>query len=175
MDYVYYAIDPTDSLSHYGTKNMHWHERRYQNYDGTWTEEGKARRRKNGVPRGFGITRFMDSNGKITQEGIDHYAKKPGKLLSDNTKDRIKQGAKIGAVIGASVGGIGGLAVTALYASAGASTAALGAAFCGSVVNAGIGGLSGSLTGLRYGTIVGTIETNIGRSFIKNQIGSNQN
>ena len=29
---------------------MHWGERRYQNYDGTWTEEGLARRRANGSP-----------------------------------------------------------------------------------------------------------------------------
>jgi len=41
-------VDEEDYLSHYGIKDMHWHERRYQNYDGTWTEEGKERRRKGG-------------------------------------------------------------------------------------------------------------------------------
>ena len=30
-------------LQHSGTKGMHWHERRYQNEDGTLTEEGKKR------------------------------------------------------------------------------------------------------------------------------------
>ena len=30
---------------HHGTKGQKWGHRRYQNSDGTWTEEGKARRR----------------------------------------------------------------------------------------------------------------------------------
>lgn len=30
-------------LAHYGIPHMHWGERRYQNYDGTYTEEGKKR------------------------------------------------------------------------------------------------------------------------------------
>lgn len=30
-----------------GVKGQKWGQRRYQNYDGTWTEEGKLRRRKN--------------------------------------------------------------------------------------------------------------------------------
>lgn len=33
-------------LQHYGIQGMHWGERRYQNPDGTLTEEGKARLRK---------------------------------------------------------------------------------------------------------------------------------
>lgn len=33
-------------LCHHGTPKMRWYHRRYQNYDGTYTEEGKARRRK---------------------------------------------------------------------------------------------------------------------------------
>lgn len=32
-------------LSHSGVLNMKWGQRKYQNPDGTWTEEGKARRR----------------------------------------------------------------------------------------------------------------------------------
>ena len=34
-----------DSLMHHGVKGQKWGQRRYQNSDGTWTEEGKARRR----------------------------------------------------------------------------------------------------------------------------------
>lgn len=34
-----------DDLWHYGTKGQEWGVQRYQNSDGTWTEEGKARRR----------------------------------------------------------------------------------------------------------------------------------
>ena len=40
-----------DCLYHSGRKGMHWGERNYQNPDGTWTELGKARRRK-----GYGTT-----------------------------------------------------------------------------------------------------------------------
>ncbi len=32
-------------ISHSGVLNMKWGQRKYQNPDGTWTEEGKARRR----------------------------------------------------------------------------------------------------------------------------------
>ena len=46
MDGVFYYFIDNDSLLHYGVKNQKWGERRYQNKDGTWTEEGKARRRK---------------------------------------------------------------------------------------------------------------------------------
>ena len=63
MNYVYYAIDPTDSLAHHGIKDMHWGERRYQNYDGTYTEEGKERRRKGGY-------RYKNENGSYTEEGL---------------------------------------------------------------------------------------------------------
>lgn len=40
----YYTVN-SNSLVHHGVKGQHWGERRYQNKDGTWTEEGKARRR----------------------------------------------------------------------------------------------------------------------------------
>lgn len=35
----------TNYIAHDGTAGMKWYNRRYQNADGTWTEEGKARRR----------------------------------------------------------------------------------------------------------------------------------
>ena len=34
-----------NELMHFNTKGSKWNQRRYQNEDGTWTEEGKARRR----------------------------------------------------------------------------------------------------------------------------------
>ena len=46
MDGIFHYTIDNDSLLHYGTKGQKWGERRYQNKDGTWTEEGKARRRK---------------------------------------------------------------------------------------------------------------------------------
>jgi len=46
MDYVYYAVDYSDSLAHHGIKGQKWGLRRFQNPDGTWTNAGKARRNK---------------------------------------------------------------------------------------------------------------------------------
>ena len=40
------AQSKANALKHSGRKGMHWGERNYQNPDGTWTELGKARRRK---------------------------------------------------------------------------------------------------------------------------------
>ena len=41
-----YYLTQEDYLQHYGIPKMKWGIRRYQNEDGTYTEEGKARRRK---------------------------------------------------------------------------------------------------------------------------------
>ena len=46
---TFYYIPNSDSLIHYGVKGQKWGERRYQNKDGTYTEEGKARRRNNSI------------------------------------------------------------------------------------------------------------------------------
>ena len=43
---TFYYIPESDSLVHHGIKGQKWGERHYQNKDGTWTAEGKARRRK---------------------------------------------------------------------------------------------------------------------------------
>lgn len=53
----------TDELYHYGVKNQRWGTRKYQNEDGTWTEEGKARRRY-----GKGKNRDTESFSIVTQE-----------------------------------------------------------------------------------------------------------
>ena len=46
MEYVYYAIDLTNQeLYHHGILGQKWGVRRYQNNDGTWTDEGLKRRR----------------------------------------------------------------------------------------------------------------------------------
>lgn len=46
MDYIYYAVDYSNSLSHHGIVGQHWYQRRFQNPDGSWTSEGLKRRRK---------------------------------------------------------------------------------------------------------------------------------
>lgn len=43
MSRYYNDISSPSVLQHSGIKGMHWHERRYQNEDGTLTEEGKKR------------------------------------------------------------------------------------------------------------------------------------
>ena len=60
-----------DELYHYGTKGQKWHQRRYQNPDGTWTEIGKQRRRK-GSGKRIGSVDFdyvdTDGSGDISDE-----------------------------------------------------------------------------------------------------------
>lgn len=46
MDYIYYAIDYSNAISHHGIIGQHWGTRRFQNPDGSWTTEGLKRRRK---------------------------------------------------------------------------------------------------------------------------------
>lgn len=59
-----------DELYHHGVKGQKWGVRRYQNDDGTLTEEGKKR---------YGV----DSNGKMSKEGK--------KLYSQDRKEALKE------------------------------------------------------------------------------------
>ena len=43
MRYYVGTLPYSDELRHFGIKGQKWGVRRYQNPDGTWTEEGKAR------------------------------------------------------------------------------------------------------------------------------------
>ena len=49
-------------LIHYGVKGQQHGVRRYQNKDGTWTEEGKVRRR-------IGNPKYVSPYGQLTNEG----------------------------------------------------------------------------------------------------------
>ena len=57
MDYPTYLI-------HYGTLGQKWGIRKYQNEDGTWTEEGLRRRRQ-----------YVSDSGDLTRSGKKYYKK----------------------------------------------------------------------------------------------------
>lgn len=68
------------AFEHSGILGMRWGRRRYRNYDGTLTPEGKIRYEKNAVPS----TSKSKTNKKIAQ----NIAKK--KTISDMTDDELR-------------------------------------------------------------------------------------
>ena len=130
MDYVYYAVDYSDSLAHHGIKGQKWGIRRYQNSDGSLTPEGY---------RHWG---FDPATGRQTRAGKSEHTKQ-------RTKEFAKTGAKVALTLGSISGatgmavvaatgmapllGVYGLTTLAGVASSTASTAA-GAAFVGRMV-----------------------------------------
>lgn len=59
---IEYAIN-NDYIKHYGTEGMHWGVRRFQNYDGTLTEEGKIRYGKDiTIKKGSPLYRVEEKN-----------------------------------------------------------------------------------------------------------------
>lgn len=134
----------TTYIAHHGVKGQKWGVRRYQNSDGTLTDEGRRR---------YGYGRGADS------------------LIRENTKSRLKQGAKLGAKIGAGFGVVGGatsaaiaISVLSPYVAAGTVAAYAGASFISSL---GSGTLSGLMYGGAAGGIVGAVETHRGRQYIE--------
>jgi hypothetical protein len=125
-------------LAHHGIKGQKWGIRRYQNPDGSLTDEGRRR-------YGFG--------------------KGAGGLMTQNTKERMLQGGKLGAKIGTGLGAVSGAVGIAGLVGAGftnpAALVGIGAGYLAS------GAVSGTLDGLWYGGIIGAAETSIGRDYIK--------
>lgn len=99
----------SDFLEHFGIKGMKWGVRRYQNPDGTWTEEGLKRRRQDDFARyykkqyrdsfgdGAGYVRTAQSMAEIGVDKDDKIrkefrsaVKKLGKLSQD-VSDRNKE------------------------------------------------------------------------------------
>ena len=101
--------DGTTVLMHYGIKGQKWGVRRFQNPDGTYTAEGKARR----------------------NEGIGSAVKNKWNSLSDKQKTAIKVGA---AVVGAALLTYGAYKVGAFDAAA-----KVGKAAANKVVNSNAG------------------------------------
>ena len=124
-DYVAVA-QVNDSLYHHGVKGQQWGVRRYQNSDGSLTEEGRRRYGRNGG------------------------------IMSINTKERLKQGAKIGVKVGAGVGALGTALSVGSFAAAGvalppAAIAVIGGTYLASYATTGA--LRGALVGGIYGAV----------------------
>lgn len=76
--------DLDDYFEHHGILGMHWGERRYQNSDGTWTEEGLSRRRKGLVGR----------IGDTAKKATDAISTKARKKFNPTAEDLDEQIAK---------------------------------------------------------------------------------
>lgn len=85
MDYVYYAIDPTESLAHHGIKGQRWGVRRFQNKDGTLTTEGYQ-------------------HWGLNPDGSNFRGKRNKKRYSDATVSSFRKGVAAGGVAGAALG-----------------------------------------------------------------------
>ena len=81
MEYVIRREGNEDHLEHYGIKNQKWGERRFQNYDGTLTEAGKAR--------------YLEAKKTVEKGSITG---------SEKMKNAVKRGV-IGGAVGAAVAG----------------------------------------------------------------------
>lgn len=77
-------------IEHSGILGQKWGRRRYQNTDGTWTEEGKRRRRTGNSKWGSG--RYQNSDGTLTEEGKRRRNRYGAMDLSDQAmKDYVKR------------------------------------------------------------------------------------
>lgn len=83
-------------LAHHGIKGQKWGVRRFQNEDGTLTEEGKARYLSSEkLPNGEvgyslskeGKKQFLDGEGKLTKEAYDYMKNNPDDDFSKALKD----------------------------------------------------------------------------------------
>ena len=126
-------------LYHHGIKGQKWGVRRYQNPDGSFTDEGRRR---------YGY-------GKGSLESI-----------TDNTAEIMAKGAKIGLGVGVASGVLSTASQVALYGMLGvtappAAIVASGAAFLAS------GTIGGVVNGTTVGAIVGAISTHKGRQHLE--------
>lgn len=79
------------ALYHSGVKSQKWYNRRYQNPDGTWTEEGKARRREARAARALKAAYYEAKADKYVTKANKlyvKYANKANECLNkyENTK-----------------------------------------------------------------------------------------
>jgi len=112
----------------------------------------------------WGIRRYQNADGSLTEEGRRHYGMGPTKRIAPNTIEKIKSGAKTGAIVGTIRGAIEGAAMTNYALAFGANPAV--------AVGLGVGYYTGRLVrGVLVGTAVGTIwgakDTSDGKKYIR--------
>lgn len=95
-DYRAFVENDYNSIYHFGIKGQKWGVRRYQNEDGTLTEEGKRR--------------YFDKNGNLTLAG----------------REEVRRRLKIRTIPGHIGRGIGHLAVASAFGNLGAAGLMLG-------------------------------------------------
>lgn len=90
-DFVEHDIDgdkTDDFLEHHGILGMHWGERRYQDSNGNWTEEGLARRRKGGARE------FAENVAKTAKRANKAISTAARKTFNPNSADMDEKIAK---------------------------------------------------------------------------------
>lgn len=151
-------------LYHHGIKGQKWGNRRWQNKDGSLTPEGYPHYGYSGPRKGLGPKKYRvsENSTKLDEMGVKAYGNVANRLVSNNTRNRIKKGAKIGAVAGS----VYGAAITGVTATMGAPIVAGGLVAYGATALA-TGVLSGAIRGAEYGLVVGAIETRMGRNYMR--------
>ena len=84
-DYLVYRVKYSNELYHYGVKGQKWGIRRYQNEDGSLTEEGK--KRYNSV--------FVSGSSKTTDPNSEYYRKELPNEVINKLDDYIKKNNNI--------------------------------------------------------------------------------
>ena len=129
----------TTYLAHYGIRGQKWGIRRFQNTDGTLTDQGRRH-------YGYGSERHRKG------------------LATENTKQRMKQGVSTGAMAGIGRGIVGAMGLLSYASGVGAPIGLAMTAGATYLASTTAGGIIGGMT---IGGIYGAIETRAGRAYIK--------
>ena len=79
-----------DFLMHYGVKGQQWGVRRFQNEDGTLTEEGRKRYLKDADAHSLDLYNHLTNEGRVIVDKQLASGKKLDKALEDSVKETAK-------------------------------------------------------------------------------------
>ena len=77
-----YRVIRTDELSHHGILGQKWGVRRYQNADGTWTDEGKKRYSRQSRAVKYAVDQYNNREGRKPHEILDSSYKAQHDLIN---------------------------------------------------------------------------------------------